>query len=57
MLTDFQNYFTTEKGIKFQTNPVTNAVEKTLSDWHIITDARNVRPLQPHKNEDVDATV
>jgi len=22
MLTDFQNYFTTEKGIKFPTNPV-----------------------------------
>jgi len=22
MLTDFQNYFTTEKGIKFATNPV-----------------------------------
>jgi len=23
MLTDFQNYFTTEKGIKFPTNPAT----------------------------------
>ena len=30
---------------------------KRQSDWNIITIARNVHPSQPHKSEDVDATV
>ena len=34
-----------------------HAIEKILSDWHIISFAGNVRPSQPHKSEDVDATV
>jgi len=34
-----------------------HAIEEILSDWHITTFARNVRPSQPHMSEDVDATV
>ena len=34
-----------------------HAIEKIRSDWHVISFARNVRPSQPHKSEDVDTTV